>query len=312
MNDLSKKIKYIISQNDVDKLRKHLPKKATVVYQDDVDGLLMDYDIVSNLKRKFSMDTKIKCEFTEETFEEWLSNREKPYYVIYKYVAKHVGAEIDIYDVPYDIDFKSDLLISPEKKVLPKNKGVPTLVEYYEIKQIINDEGNVNYSNKICEINFELKYTSLGFIYQKIALLGWCMSDGTCDAINTKDIGQVYDTVLDSGKIIKEGVDRRRSIYDELQLPALAIIQKALPDKSELELMSIGREFMSYYKDEFDGFIYESRTILDTENADFGMKSIVSAVKNDNEANHAWLDTPVDIGFGTITGRAFFMEQMSI
>ena len=69
---------------------------------------------------------------------------------------------------------------------------------------------------------------------------------------------------------------------------------------------------MNYYDDEFNGFIYESRTILTPGHEDFGMKSIVSAIKNDTEESHAWLDTVVNIGFGDITGRAFFMEQLSI
>lgn len=306
---IEQKIKYILSDDDIEKLSKHLRKKTTIVFQVGLEKL-MDHSIITRLKANYAMDAIIANEFDEESFDEWLSVREKPYYLIYKYVAETVLAGIDIYRVPYDIDFKSDLIISPKKKNYPKVKGVPTVVEYYTEKKIVDLQGTVAYNNLIADVQFQLFYTPEGFIYQKYAPLAWAMSDGTIDRVNIKDLGKVYDVELEDDKIIQEGIDRRQCIYTSLQMPTLKILTAIYPDKTKMELMALGRDFMTFYTDDFKAYINESQTIVDEDDPDYGLKKIVAKIKHDT--THSWLNDSVDLGEGEFSVREYLMEQLTI
>lgn len=304
---IHEKFLYILSEEDVKGIYKGVSKKVTFVQTIGTD-LIMDYQSLTIMKSKFAMDVIINASFTETTFDEFLANRLKPYYVLYTYVTGLIADSVNIYLPPYEIDFKSDLRITLAKKTLPKIKGIPTSAEYYESMSV--EENSAVYVNRICGVLFKLEYNDYGFIKSKDAILRWYLSDGTCDEVNTKNIGHVYDPLLDSGKIIAEGVSRRRSIYNDLAMPMLAVIALIFPDKPQLEVLALGRAFMAYYNDEFNSFIYESKTVLDHESEDYGLKSIVVNVKHDTE--HEWLDTVVDIGYGPLSPRQYLMQELSI
>ncbi len=324
MNDLSKFIRYSLTKEDVDNIRKGLPKNVTVCYMNGVN-YEMDYGIISNLKSLFAIDVIINTNFEETNFADWLKNREIPYYKIYAYVSGGVKDNADIYRLPSDIDFKSDLYLTLEKKILPKIKGVPTSVEYYEKKEVflVNGRPSTEYSDIICRVDFSLYYDLNGFIFKKDAILKWYLSDDTLCNINcdkyvvgstctlcSKNIGDTFDPILDSAKIIEEGVNRRRTIYNELQIPALAFLQAIFPTYNQLELIGLGRDFMSFYKADFDSFIYESLTVLDPADPFFGKKVIVKKMALDT--THAWLDSVANLGFGDISPRQFLMGSLDL
>lgn len=226
--------------------------------------------------------------------------------------------EYDKFAHPAGIDFKTDLKITLKKKTLPKIHGKPTSVEYYEKKYFqLDSEGAIAldpygnpitiYENLICRVDFTLTYDTLGFLLQKKAMLDWYREDGTVSG-NPKDLGDVLDPVLDHTRRIQEGKQRREAIIDGLQLPVLGMLQGIMPaiqpSISSLEILNLGRQFLKFYKQDFDDFIDESLSIDDPDDPNFGKKVLVVKME---QATDIWLD--VDLG-GGITPRLFIINEI--
>lgn len=219
-----------------------------------------------------------------------------PYFKIYDFLTGN--APEDKNQLPCNIDFKTMLHFALVKKTLPKDKGKPTAVEYYE--KLVNGV----YTNLVCRIDFTLTYDAGGFITEKIAMLKWYKTDDSMGMMG-KNIGRVFDQVIDAEPRIKEGKQRRGSVVNGLQLPILAGLIESeatlvdeTADEKQLRMILIGREFLTFHKVDFDNFI------------DHSDQAIVTTVTNDADPGHAFLDNTVT-SWGGITIRAFILNELS-
>jgi hypothetical protein len=310
---------YLLSEDDITKLRKHLAR-ASFYYVNESNEKVMDIQMTNTLRREFPMDIFCSAEFSQD-FDTFLETRKKPYYKIYDYLLEDKASNVDIYASPLDIDFKTDLSVSVAKKTLPKIQGKPTLVEYYEIKRFQFDENgapvmnpltnapNIEYINKICEVSFDFTYDPFGFIVEKIANLRWVMTDETVSEVS-KNIGELFDPLLDNEKRIAEGTMRRQAIVDGLQLPALAFLGQSYPDKNTIELLTIGRAFLDKYDEDFRDFVEKSLSVVDPQDPNFGKKVIIVKIE---QATDEWLDNTVTLdGQNFFTPRQYIISELDI
>jgi hypothetical protein len=296
-----------------DAVNSQLPRRMTfgVQCQDDAEMYYIYADTLSKfVKDNINLNT-ISIAMFGDTFDNYFEQYKVFPYKIYS-LLKNPDEQDDL-TTPKDIDFKSDLTISLQKKTLPKVQGKPTAVEYYEKKYYQTDEnglvldatGNpvVIYENIICRIDFQLSYDPLGFISSKIAMLQWYREDGSVDYSTGKDLGKLYDPVLDHEARIMEGKQRRQAIVDGLQLPVLGILFMIYPTKSQLEVLSIGREFLNRLDEDFRDFVEKSLSVTDPEDPNFGRKVILVKIE---EQPDPWLD--VDLGGFTL--RAMLLAEL--
>lgn len=218
----------------------------------------------------------------------------KPYFSIYDLFHSLDG--VDIYSPPLEVDFTTQLVRKLHKKTLTKFRGKPTSVEYYQ------DYSNGMYSKITCRRDFVLTYDAAGFITKKIDMLKWYMSDGSLYPVG-KDIGRIFDPILDMEARIKEGKARRGSIVDGLQLPVLAgLLETIAPLDGESfaqkqgRMVLLGRAFLQEHSQSFQDFINHSD------------KSIVTVMWN---ASETWLDMAVP-SWGGYTIRGFILNELNI
>ena len=220
--------------------------------------------------------------------------KKKPYYLIYDLLPNKEN--YNIYEIPYSIDFITQLTSKLKKKTLAKVQGKPTSVEYYQ------NYSNGFYSDIILRRDFVLIYDSGGFITEKQDVVRWYMSDGSISSA-TKNIGQLYDPILDMEARIKEGKTRRGSIIDGLQLPVLAGLLESQPNEAgdtfemkKARMILIGRAFIQRYSKVFIDFI------------DHSDKSVVQAMW---DADEEWLDVPIP-SWGGYTIRGYILNEINI
>lgn len=199
----------------------------------------------------------------------------------------------DPWRYPYDIDFKTMLKTKLAKKTLPKSFGKPTSVEYYESY----DPAIGTYSNLVARVDFTLTYDPMGFISKKEALLRFYKADGSLEMDKSKDIGRSYDPLYDMEYRIKEGVTRRTSVVDNLQLPILGVLKAIYPTTPISDVIKIGRDFLDRYEREFYMFIKASK------------KDIITSI---TDAQDAWLDAPFPPAGPGVTVRMYLINELSI
>ena len=225
----------------------------------------------------------------------------------------------DVYALPKDVDFKTQLLEKLQKKLLPKESGKPTVVEYYEIKKPLTDEaGNptknflgqqlYEYENLIAQIDFDFKFDEFGFIDEKIAMLRWYDENGRLSE-EGKNLGRVFDPINDHEARIAEGEIRRRSIIHGLQLPVMNKLKEIYDEYTPIQILSIGRQFLNNNDEVFRDFIDKSLSVVDENSVDYGKKVAWVTIRDYSGDEDDWLD--YDLGDGE-TIRQFIMEELDI
>lgn len=272
---------------------------------------------------EFALNRVCQVNFSK-TFNEWINQYKQEPFKIYSFLSDDRIWKNDYlqdkYDAPLNVDFKTQLKVKLHKKMLPKINGAPTSVEYYEIKRPKTDAngGQVldtfsrpvfEYENLIARVDFELVYDSFGFILEKKAWLKWYRVDGVISE-ESKNIGRVYDPVLDYELRVEEGKLRRESIINGIQLPVLDMLKQVYSELSTLELLTKGRSFLDNYDEEFRDFIDKSKSISDPASVDFGKKEIWVKIRDHSvPSDDEWLDA--DLGEGK-TARQYILDELDI
>lgn len=225
-------------------------------------------------------------------------------YKLYKF-AKNPAAWDDWEEEPFDVDFKSALKFTLAKKVLPKVKGRPTKVEYYEksYDQLDQFENPVLdpttgqpvrvYENLIAEIDFTLIYDSDGLIKDRSLKLYWYREDGT-KSTQYKELGRGYDAVLDKDFRVSEGQQRRRSVVNTLS----AILLEWM--KGHFALGMLESDIVDLHKAWFETHQSAFSLYLET-----GSPKINNDIASDPSA---WLDEAYE---GMQTVRDFLLEELT-
>ena len=281
-------------------IRKQLPPDVSFCYEDTEDSgtsqwLINRADIDNLIYENINVDRAFVSVFGKH-MEDVLLTRRVYHYKIYEYLKdsptlKELAEDPWVY--PYDVDFKTMLKVKLAKKVLPKHQGKPTSIEYYESYDSVTGV----YTGIIARIDFTLSYDSVGFITKKEALLRFYRADDTFEMGKYKDIGRSYDPIYDAELRIREGVIRRRSIVDNLQLPILGVLQAVSPGVPVSEVVLMGRSFLDRYRVEFDLFIKASK------------KDIITKMSG---ATDPWLEAPFPPAGPGVTVRMYLISELSI
>lgn len=304
--------KYKISEEIFTKMSRDLPRGIQFGYQDGQNYYIEESYVLSLQRSGFSLQSMAQTYFGV-SLETLLNPLRIKSYKIYQFVRD--SEKIDHHQAPIDLDFTTQLTVQLHKKLLPKIQGKPTSAIYYEKKYILIQNGSpvldpfgnpvVVYENPICKIDFQFTFDSFGFIVQRKEWLQWYYTDNTLSLVK-KDIGRIFDPILDYEYRIQEGKDRRESIVNGLQLPAFSALKVFYPSKTAIELLSIGREFLSRLDVDFRNFIESSLSVVDPQSPNYGKKVIVVKIQ---QATDEWLDAPL-VGTG-ITIRQYMISELS-
>ncbi len=280
-------------------IRRNLPQTSTFCYESVWGGKSHWYikqpKIDSLIEQNVDLRTAFQLAF-KKPMSETLLEKQKHHYKIYEFLgdSPNLGDLTDNpWRFPYDIDFTFMLTQKLAKRTLPKVQGKPTSTEYYQSYDPVTGV----YDNIIARVDFDLTYDVLGFITKKEALLKFYKSDGSVDHTRFKDIGRSYDAIYDAEYRIKEGVLRRQSIVDNLQLPILGVLQAVFPDTPMTAVVQLGRDFLDRYEREFDLFIKASK------------KDIIEMITS---APDTWLEAPFPPAGPGVTVRQYLIFELSI
>jgi len=305
-------IKYRLTEEMFLTFGKELKTGIDIGYQDGNRYYTTDEHVLKLKRSGYPVDA-ISIRHYGDILDNILADMRVKKFKIYGFVKQKVHDE---YQLPSEIDFTTGLAIQLHKKLLRKIQGKPTSAEYYEKKylklvngaRVLDPFGSpiIVYENLICRIDFNLIYDSMGFIVQKKEELRWYYEDGAL-CPEYKDIGRLYDPILDFEFRIEEGKLRRSSIVNGLQLPSFSALKDVYPTKSSLELLSIGRSFLTSYQEDFMNFIESSLSVTDPSDPNFGKKIIVLKIMADPTS---WLNAIIP---GTpYTIRQYMISELSI
>lgn len=213
---------------------------------------------------------------------------------IYNYME---GRFDDEENVPFDVDFKTQLNRTLYKVPAPLVKGEPVETIYYE---------DATMQVPVCK----LEYTFLryhrdnfgeaplhGFIKQTIIKLKWYRNDGTLSE-EFKDLGIVYNPSLHLKQMIEEGVLKRNLIYQNLKTNVLGMLQMALSTThTPEEAKAVGVQFIEDNKAGFDNYV-------DAYNL-----HIITAIQNNT--TDEWLNTVIDPNTGA-TIRHYMIGELDL
>lgn len=196
---------------------------------------------------------------------------------------------------PHNIDYKIELIQS----LYPKR----TMVQG-EIQNVcwFSDQA---LTDKVIEVDVSYVRDGNGFAVERTTTRKWILNNGQ-EFEETKITNKRYDINIEEQ--IKEGKRRRGNIVDYVQIPTMGFMIETIQNKTQGEIILMGREFLDFYKDEFQKFVESSSSVTDINDVNFGKKNIVVAFEN---AADYWLDnTPMALGGATI--RQWLIAEFSI
>jgi hypothetical protein len=318
-------MRFKIPLSEFNQLSSAVPALKNLDYklsQDQQSVLLRGGELSKVKQSEFALNRACQS-FFGNNFENWSNGYKQEPFKLYKFMIDDRiwkdGYGQEKYEPPFNVDFKTELGQQLHKKMLPKEQGKPTRVEYYEIKRPEADGvGGIKldpfgrpifeYINLVASIDYTLTYDSLGFILEKVATLRWYRTDDSVSE-ESKNIGRLFDPILDFELRIEEGKLRRESIVNSLQLPVLDKLREIFPDLDTLGLLTVGRVFLDKFDEEFRDFIDKSKSITDTNSVDFGKKEIWVKIRDHGDSEDSWLDQ--DLGDGD-TIRQFILDELDI
>lgn len=283
----------LISETEKDQINGAFPSRLTITsYKENNwwidDGIIAYLDVDGDAIFQ-SLFSKNMQEFLDE----------KPSYADIRpkvYGLMDVGViDKHFHYVNYNMELSVSLY---PKRVMVQ--GEVTQVDWYT---------DVELTDKVINVGIVYIRDGNGFAVSRTTTRTWINGDGSP---NTDTKITYKDYTINSIEQINEGQRRRGNIVSGIQIPTMGLMMEALmpppESKTQLEIIMMGREFMDRFEEEFNKFIDNSSTITDSQNPNFGKKSVVVAFEN---AADSWLDsTPPSAGGATI--RQYLIAQFSI
>jgi len=208
--------------------------------------------------------------------------------------------------INYKLGLKQSLI--PVRKVV---KGEVQEVVWY--KSI--DENNMP-TEPILKTEVVYNRDPSGFALFRTTIRTWYNIDGSENEDKKPTIKYYF---INESDMIDEGIKRRSLLVKSLQIPVMKGMTAALMPQgySETSALLMGRHFMDDYRTAFEDFKQNSSTITDATDPNYGRKTIVVKLENEDHADYIkFLDlapvvpnTPFD---GTKTIRNYLIEEFSI
>ena len=226
---------------------------------------------------------------------------------IYDFVNPQIASKHH-HDINYKTELKAGVKFVPKRTIV---QGEVVKVEWYE-----KVDENQQLQNKVLVVDIVYTRDATGFALFRQTTRTWINRDDTDN--NDPNI-TVKPYFINQTDMIDEGIKRRKLIVKSVQIPTLTFMTEALMPLgySQQSVVLQGRAFMDNYETEFNNFADNSSTITDPADPNFGKKSIVARLE-DNDPNgvnkdyNIWLDAnPPSLG-GLKTIRQYLIEEFSI
>lgn len=215
--------------------------------------------------------------------------QDKPYHKIYDLVREGVKDK-DFRDIDYTVE-----LIQP---LYPKRtfyKGELRLVEWFSDSEL---------TNKILRVEIAYVRDYFGFAVSRTTVRKWVLSNEQyCTEVKVTEKKYTINTIDQ----ITEGKRRRENIVNGVQLPTLQFMVETIQGISQVEILLMGRDFMDRFSLHFKNFIDNSSSITDTQNINFGKKTVVVAFEEASQTTDIWLlNKPASLG-----GQTSILDYLS-
>lgn len=171
-------------------------------------------------------------------------------------------------------------------------------------------------SEPILKVDITYSRDGSGFALFRTSKRTWYNIDGS-ENEETKNTEKYY--FVNESDMIDEGIKRRTLLIKGLQIPVMKGMMASLVPKgySETSALLLGRHFMDDYRTSFEDFKQNSSTITNPSDANYGKKTIVAKLENEDNPDYVVfldeapvvLNTPFN---GTITLRNYMIEEFSI
>lgn len=155
-----------------------------------------------------------------------------------------------------------------------------------------------------------------GFALSRVTTRTWFNLDGSENEDKKVTVKYYF---VNEADMIDEGIKRRSLLVKSLQIPVMKGMTAALIPKgySETSALLLGRHFMDDYRTAFEDFKQNSSTITDATDPNFGKKTIVVKLEQEDNADYikflneapVVVNTPFD---GTMTIRNYLIGEFSI
>lgn len=274
---LNTKIQFIVKFND-DDLRFTLSESLTAQEEADLDNFIINF---------VDTDPELKI---PKIYDLTNSN------------GKHFHA------INYRSEGGTSLNLIPIRTV---TKGEVTKVEWFRTL-----DANMQPIDKVLIVDIGYNRDATGFATWRTVTRTWINRD---DSENPdKKITMKY-YFLNPVDMVVEGLKRRKNLVNSIQIPTLTFMMEVLMPLgyTQASVVLLGRAFMDVYEQDFANFIENSSTITDPADAEFGKKSIIVKLENNNPSGinsdfNVWLDkAPPSLG-GSTTIRQYLISEFNI
>lgn len=201
-------------------------------------------------------------------------------FVLYDYVADTLDKTV----FPGHINYKTGLTtrLHPVHTI---TRGELNKTIYYG-----TSDGTI-YSTPVLEVTFNWLRDASGFCYRRDSSIAYYLSDGTLSAA-TKNMTKYYN----NQESIEEGRRRRQNIVNELSLVLVGLLHQTVFDKTNEEILQLGRDWFKINKTDVETFVEASD------------KAIYNVILTDTTW---WLDNVVP-DTGGLTIRAIMYDKAQV
>jgi len=229
------------------------------------------------------------------------------------------GNFVKIYDyVPDTSNYKIsrppkglDYVTGLATKLYPKrvfNKGELNNVKWYSDEELTD-----------LVLNVDIVYTRDGarFPIERTTTRTWYKQNGEPHP-DVKVTRKIYDH--DFLAKISEGIRRRGNLVNSIQIPVLSFMYETIPLEEgessgsfQVRVIMMGRAFLDSLQEEFSNFVSNSSTITDSQDPNYGKKSIVVAIENKATTDSLWLmNKPLQLDpSGNTTILAYLIDSFT-
>ena len=225
-------------------------------------------------------------------------------------IAKAEAKSKHFHNIIYTSNKELTQSLIPERESGTVKGEVRKVVWYKDID--FSDPQNPVPINPVIKVDITYSRDATGFATSRVTTRTYYNRDGSENP--EKKISHKY-YFINRQDMIKEGKRRRSLLVETIQIPTMNVIGEVLmPLGVTMENVVLkGRKFMDDYESDFNKFVDNSSTITDPLDDDFGMKTIIVKLRDENNPSHVeWLDKlPNSLG-GSTTIREYLMSEFDI
>ncbi len=207
----------------------------------------------------------------------------------------------------HTINYKS---VDLTQSLIPKRTVIQGEVRKVDWYKSLNQSGQPE--DKVLCVEIDYNRDPTGFAISRTTTRTWMNLDDTPNE-ETKVTTKYY--YVNPSDQIDEGLKRRSLLVKSLQFPVMqAMMEVLMPlGYTQSSVVLQGRTFLDDYEDSFSKFIENSSSINDPASPDFGKKTVVARIEQENKPEYiTWLDSAPPVFGGSMTIRQYLVAEFSI